>query len=100
MLQEMDGIVDQRRQVFVLAATNLPENIDPSILSRFTKRLVVPLPDLNSRVRCSRSCLSKRRSIPCSPVTMLCWVNCRRECHSVIFAIGWLSHSAKLYGGP
>jgi SpoVK/Ycf46/Vps4 family AAA+-type ATPase len=51
MLQEMDGIVDQRRQVFVLAATNLPENIDPSILSRFTERLVVPLPDLESRVR-------------------------------------------------
>jgi SpoVK/Ycf46/Vps4 family AAA+-type ATPase len=51
MLQEMDGIVDQHRQVFVLAATNLPENIDPSILSRFTERLVVPLPDLNSRVR-------------------------------------------------
>ena len=51
MLQEMDGIVDQHRQVFVLAATNLPENIDPSILSRFTERLTVPLPDLESRVR-------------------------------------------------
>lgn len=51
MLQEMDGVVDQHRQVFVLAATNLPENIDPSILSRFTERLVVPLPDLDSRVR-------------------------------------------------
>jgi SpoVK/Ycf46/Vps4 family AAA+-type ATPase len=50
MLQEMDGIVDQCRQVFVLAATNLPENVDPSILSRFTERLVVPLPDLESRV--------------------------------------------------
>jgi transitional endoplasmic reticulum ATPase len=32
MLQEMDGIVAQRRQVFVLAATNLPENIDPGHL--------------------------------------------------------------------
>jgi SpoVK/Ycf46/Vps4 family AAA+-type ATPase len=51
ILQEMDGIVDQHRQVFVLAATNLPENIDPSILSRFTERLTVPLPDLESRVR-------------------------------------------------
>jgi SpoVK/Ycf46/Vps4 family AAA+-type ATPase len=51
MLQEMDGIVDQHRQVFVLAATNLPENIDASILSRFTERLTVPLPDLESRVR-------------------------------------------------
>ena len=49
MLQEMDGIVDQHRQVFVLAATNLPENIDASILSRFTERLTVPLPDLESR---------------------------------------------------
>jgi SpoVK/Ycf46/Vps4 family AAA+-type ATPase len=51
MLQEMDGIVDQHRKVFVLAATNLPENIDASILSRFTERLTVPLPDLESRVR-------------------------------------------------
>ena len=51
MLQEMDGIVDQHRQVFVLAATNLPENIDASILSRFTERLTVPLPDLESRMR-------------------------------------------------
>jgi SpoVK/Ycf46/Vps4 family AAA+-type ATPase len=51
MLQEMDGVVDHHRQVFVLAATNLPENIDPSILSRFTERVVVPLPDLESRVR-------------------------------------------------
>ena len=51
MLQEMDGIVAQRRQVFVLAATNLPENIDPAILSRFTERLVIPLPDLESRIR-------------------------------------------------
>jgi len=51
MLQEMDGIVDQHRQVFVLAATNLPENIDASILSRFTERLTVPLPDLEARMR-------------------------------------------------
>ena len=51
MLQEMDGVVDQHRQVFILAATNLPENIDSSILSRFTERLVVPLPDLESRMR-------------------------------------------------
>jgi SpoVK/Ycf46/Vps4 family AAA+-type ATPase len=50
-LQEMDGAVAQHRQVFVLAATNLPENIDASILSRFTERLVIPLPDMESRVR-------------------------------------------------
>lgn len=50
-LQEMDGVVAQHRQVFVLAATNLPENIDASILSRLTERLVIPLPDMDSRVR-------------------------------------------------
>jgi transitional endoplasmic reticulum ATPase len=51
MLQEMDGIVDRRRRVFVLATTNLRENVHPSILIRFTERLVVPLPDLQSRKR-------------------------------------------------
>jgi SpoVK/Ycf46/Vps4 family AAA+-type ATPase len=51
LLQEMDGIVAHRRQVFVLAATNLPENIDPAILSRFTERLAIPLPDLEARIR-------------------------------------------------
>ena len=35
----------------MLAATNLPDNIDPSILSRFTERLIIPLPDLASRIR-------------------------------------------------
>jgi SpoVK/Ycf46/Vps4 family AAA+-type ATPase len=73
-LQEMDGIVDQHRQVFVLAATNLPENV---------------------ACECSRFSLSKRRSIPCSLATTLCSVNCRRVCHSAIFVIGWLSHSAR-----
>ena len=51
LLQEMDGIVSQDRRVFVLAATNLPDNIGASVLSRFTERLSIPLPDMDARVR-------------------------------------------------
>ncbi|HET6472704.1 MAG TPA: AAA family ATPase, partial [Pseudomonadales bacterium] len=49
MLQEMEGAAKSDRQVFVLAATNLPEEIDSAILSRFTSRIEIPLPDEAAR---------------------------------------------------
>lgn len=49
MLQEMEGAAKSDRQVFVLAATNLPEEVDSAILSRFTSKIEIPLPDENAR---------------------------------------------------
>jgi ribosome biogenesis ATPase len=51
LLTEMDGL-DSRRSVFVIAATNRPELIDPAMLrpGRLDKLLYVPLPTAPERV--------------------------------------------------
>ena len=49
MLQEMEGAAKAERDVFVLAATNRPEDVDSAILSRFTSRIEIPLPDADAR---------------------------------------------------
>lgn len=51
LLQEIDGVQAHPEHVFLLAATNRPEAVDKAILSRFTERLQVPLPDHASRVQ-------------------------------------------------
>lgn len=50
LLTEMDGL-DSRRSVFVIAATNRPELIDPAMLrpGRLDKLLYVPLPTSDER---------------------------------------------------
>lgn len=50
LLTEMDGMVG-RKQVFVIAATNRPDMIDPAMLrpGRLDKALYVDLPDLRER---------------------------------------------------
>jgi transitional endoplasmic reticulum ATPase len=49
LLQEMDGAQSKQGQVFVLAASNHPELIDPAVLSRFAQKIELPLPDLAAR---------------------------------------------------
>ena len=50
LLTEMDGLED-RQQIFIIAATNRPDIIDPAMLrpGRLDKLLYVPLPDFNDR---------------------------------------------------
>jgi transitional endoplasmic reticulum ATPase len=61
LLQEMDGIEAHANQVFVVAATNRPDSIDPAIVSRFQKRIEVPLPDHRARLKLLTTRLSKKR---------------------------------------
>ena len=61
LLQEMDGIQAQDSQVFLLAATNHPENVDRAILSRFRETVVIPLPDEDGRNRLLTIMLGKKR---------------------------------------
>ena len=50
LLTEMDGLED-RKQIFIIAATNRPDIIDPAMLrpGRLDKLLYVPLPDFENR---------------------------------------------------
>jgi katanin p60 ATPase-containing subunit A1 len=48
LLTQIDGIV-KSEEVFVLATTNSPWAIDNALLRRFEKRILVPLPDKDSR---------------------------------------------------
>jgi len=50
-LTEMDGINSKGKdiQMYVMAATNKPWNLDWPFLRRFTKRIYIPLPSLEAR---------------------------------------------------
>jgi|GEM_PF-6849667 len=51
LLQEMDGVKSHDADLFVLAATNHLDRIDSAILSRFNKKIEVPLPETKDRAR-------------------------------------------------
>lgn len=61
LLQEMDGIHRKDSQVFVVAATNAPESVDPAVLSRFLKKIEVPLPDQEGRAKLFSTVLEKKK---------------------------------------
>jgi SpoVK/Ycf46/Vps4 family AAA+-type ATPase len=51
ILSEMDGLADKGEDRFVLtiSATNAPWDLDDAVLSRFQKRIYIPLPDAPAR---------------------------------------------------
>ena len=51
LLVQMDGLVQSDAQVFVLAASNFPFDLDPALLRRLEKRILVPLPEEDERER-------------------------------------------------
>jgi SpoVK/Ycf46/Vps4 family AAA+-type ATPase len=61
LLQEMDGVKASARHVFVLAATNLIDVIDPAICSRFEEKIEIGYPSQPERQRLFRLMLSKQR---------------------------------------
>lgn len=50
LLAELDGFQDKKSDLLVLtlAATNAPKDLDQAVLSRFPKRIYIPLPDKKS----------------------------------------------------
>ncbi|WDS35557.1 AAA family ATPase [Pseudoxanthomonas sp.] len=51
LLQELDGFAAHAQHVFVLAATNRADKVDAAVLSRFPRRMEIPLPDADGRAR-------------------------------------------------
>lgn len=49
MLVQMQGVGSSSSKLTVIAATNLPWDLDPAIIRRFPKRIYIPLPDEESR---------------------------------------------------
>ncbi len=52
ILSELDGLAEKGRDdlyVLTIAATNRPWDLDPAILSRFEKKILIPLPDRDAR---------------------------------------------------
>ncbi len=51
-LKEMDGITDKGKNlhIYVIGATNKPWDLDWAFIRRFQKRILVPLPDSNTRL--------------------------------------------------
>ncbi|KAJ9505934.1 hypothetical protein QJQ45_017013 [Haematococcus lacustris] len=49
LMVEMQGVGSNNTKVLVLAATNLPYNLDQAIRRRFDKRIYIPLPEDSAR---------------------------------------------------
>jgi katanin p60 ATPase-containing subunit A1 len=51
LLTKLEGIdsISDNQNVFVLAATNFPWDLDEALLRRFQKRIYIPLPDADAR---------------------------------------------------
>ncbi|KAL7635721.1 UNVERIFIED_CONTAM: hypothetical protein RMT77_013538 [Armadillidium vulgare] len=49
LLVEMDGLTRSNDRVFLLAASNIPWELDPAMLRRLEKRILVPLPSKEAR---------------------------------------------------
>ena len=59
LLVQMDGLLANNSDVFVLAASNLPWSLDSAFLRRMEKRIMIPLPDQESRKNMIQSHLSE-----------------------------------------
>ena len=59
---QMDGIMKEsngERHVLVIACTNCPWDVDPAVLRRFPRRILIPLPDSEARKALIKHLLKK-----------------------------------------
>lgn len=63
LLIHLDGILKDHRDIFILATTNKPWDLDSAILRRFDKRILVDLPNEENRSHMFKYYFSSNRSI-------------------------------------
>ncbi|KAL9645833.1 hypothetical protein ABK040_003565 [Willaertia magna] len=63
LLIQMDGLAKTNELVFVLAASNLPWDLDQAVLRRLEKRILVGLPEKESRRLIFKHCLQDRSTL-------------------------------------
>jgi len=63
LLVQMDGLASGTEHVFVMAASNLPWDLDAALLRRLEKRVLVPLPGRLARLQMLEAHL---KSQPCA----------------------------------
>jgi katanin p60 ATPase-containing subunit A1 len=61
---QMDGLVQSDATVFVLAVSNFPFDLDPALLRRLEKRILVPLPDEESHESMFQRLLTSDLAVP------------------------------------
>merc|ERR1719206_667667 len=64
-LIQFDGVKkagDAEKRVLVIGATNLPDQLDEAVLRRFGKRIMVPLPEADTRRGLLRLLMSKQKT--------------------------------------
>jgi katanin p60 ATPase-containing subunit A1 len=61
-VSQMDGLSKSDDLVFVLAASNLPWELDPAMLRRLEKRILIDMPSLEARAKMFESHLPKSLS--------------------------------------
>jgi SpoVK/Ycf46/Vps4 family AAA+-type ATPase len=49
-LQEIGGLLSDSQAIFLVGATNRPDQVDSAILSRFAEQIEIPLPDATTRL--------------------------------------------------
>jgi SpoVK/Ycf46/Vps4 family AAA+-type ATPase len=81
MLAQMDGARKNDRSVFVLGATNLPEEIDSAILSRFTSKIEIPPPDESGRREMLKRLLRERSIDPALDIEEISALLAKRLVH-------------------
>ncbi|XP_062896579.1 nuclear valosin-containing protein-like isoform X2 [Mobula hypostoma] len=81
LLTEMDGL-ESRRQVFIMAATNRPDIIDPAVLrpGRLDKTLYVGLPPAADRLAILRTLTKDGTRPPMDPDVDLCAIASDQRC--------------------
>ncbi|XP_021294424.1 katanin p60 ATPase-containing subunit A-like 2 isoform X2 [Herrania umbratica] len=71
LLIQMDGLTRSDELVFVLAATNLPWELDAAMLRRLEKRILVPLPEPEARRAMFEELLPEQRGEGTLPYDIL-----------------------------